>query len=316
MCEGTVEERIAQLIDDKQALADVVVGQGEAWLTELTTAQLQDLVRLDAVGAGARCRRATNAADAATGEHGPSRASAPSPGRLPATLLRALCAELADPARYRRAKDYARDGAVIDLDVRPGAVVGEVLGSRRDAVPGDARGRSRRRRRHGAPARVMLIPERTELAVACTCPDADSGAMCKHALALLLVLADEVSIEPELLARWRSAGRLGADRRRAAPRSGGDRATHATRPGRDRGGGRSPAPVRVDVLAQLLASPTPIGDLGPMAPLAPEALLTPPARADAMSVGARSRPRRRRGHGPPRRPDRPRRAQARFRSRQ
>ncbi len=55
VCEGTVEERIAQLIDDKQALADVVVGQGEAWLTELTTSQLQDLVRLDAgaaLGAG------------------------------------------------------------------------------------------------------------------------------------------------------------------------------------------------------------------------------------------------------------------------
>ena len=60
VCEGTVEERIAQLIDDKQALADVVVGQGEAWLTELTTAQLQDLVRLDAVAAlGAGDRRTT-----------------------------------------------------------------------------------------------------------------------------------------------------------------------------------------------------------------------------------------------------------------
>jgi SNF2 family DNA or RNA helicase len=47
VCEGTIEERIAQLIDDKQALADVVVGAGEAWLSELTTAQLQELVRLD-----------------------------------------------------------------------------------------------------------------------------------------------------------------------------------------------------------------------------------------------------------------------------
>ena len=55
VCEGTVEERIAQLIDDKQALADVVVGQGETWLSELTTSQLQELVRLDvaaAVGSG------------------------------------------------------------------------------------------------------------------------------------------------------------------------------------------------------------------------------------------------------------------------
>jgi SNF2 family DNA or RNA helicase len=48
VCEGTVEERIAKLIDDKQALADLVVGHGEAWLSELSTSQLGELVRLDA----------------------------------------------------------------------------------------------------------------------------------------------------------------------------------------------------------------------------------------------------------------------------
>jgi len=47
VCEGTVEERIDKLITDKQALADVVVGQGESWLSELSTADLQALVRLD-----------------------------------------------------------------------------------------------------------------------------------------------------------------------------------------------------------------------------------------------------------------------------
>jgi superfamily II DNA or RNA helicase len=47
VCEGTVEERIAKLIDDKQALADLVVGHGEAWLSELSTAELRELVRLD-----------------------------------------------------------------------------------------------------------------------------------------------------------------------------------------------------------------------------------------------------------------------------
>jgi SNF2 family DNA or RNA helicase len=47
VCEGTVEERIATLIDEKQALADLVVGQGEAWLSELSTAELRALVRLD-----------------------------------------------------------------------------------------------------------------------------------------------------------------------------------------------------------------------------------------------------------------------------
>ncbi len=56
VCEGTVEERIAKMIDDKQALADLVVGHGEAWLSELSTSELRELVRLDASalsGAGA-----------------------------------------------------------------------------------------------------------------------------------------------------------------------------------------------------------------------------------------------------------------------
>jgi hypothetical protein len=51
VCEGTVEERIAALIDEKRALADSVVGSGEAWLSELSTADLRELVRLDP-GAG------------------------------------------------------------------------------------------------------------------------------------------------------------------------------------------------------------------------------------------------------------------------
>ena len=50
VCEGTVEERIDKLITDKQALADVVVGQGESWLSELSTSELRDLVRLDVGG--------------------------------------------------------------------------------------------------------------------------------------------------------------------------------------------------------------------------------------------------------------------------
>jgi hypothetical protein len=48
VCEGTVEERIAELIDKKRALADAVVGSGESWLSELSTAELRDLVRLEA----------------------------------------------------------------------------------------------------------------------------------------------------------------------------------------------------------------------------------------------------------------------------
>jgi SNF2 family DNA or RNA helicase len=43
---GTVEERIAALLEDKRALADAVVGSGEAWISDLSDAQLRDLVSL------------------------------------------------------------------------------------------------------------------------------------------------------------------------------------------------------------------------------------------------------------------------------
>lgn len=48
VCQGTVEERVAQLIDDKRALANAVVGTGgEQWLSELSTDELRGLVTLD-----------------------------------------------------------------------------------------------------------------------------------------------------------------------------------------------------------------------------------------------------------------------------
>jgi SNF2 family DNA or RNA helicase len=46
VCQGTVEERIGQVIDDKRAIADAVIGTGEAWLTELSTDDLANLVVL------------------------------------------------------------------------------------------------------------------------------------------------------------------------------------------------------------------------------------------------------------------------------
>jgi SNF2 family DNA or RNA helicase len=45
---GTLEERIADVLEDKRALADAVVGSGETWLTELDDADLRDLVTLSA----------------------------------------------------------------------------------------------------------------------------------------------------------------------------------------------------------------------------------------------------------------------------
>ncbi|MCX5212129.1 DEAD/DEAH box helicase [Kitasatospora sp. NBC_00240] len=52
VCVGTVEERIAEMIESKRALAEAVVGAGEHWLTELPADELRALVALsaDAVG--------------------------------------------------------------------------------------------------------------------------------------------------------------------------------------------------------------------------------------------------------------------------
>jgi non-specific serine/threonine protein kinase len=46
VCEGTLEERIAELIDSKRELASAVLGTGEQWLTELSTEDLRALVSL------------------------------------------------------------------------------------------------------------------------------------------------------------------------------------------------------------------------------------------------------------------------------
>jgi len=124
------------------------------------------------------------------------------PGRLPAAVLRALAAELSDPGRFGRAKAYARDGAVIDIEVDPGEVTVEIRGSRFEpyqtrvwTAPAD-----------GDATPIELVPDRDELAASCTCPDDApyDGGFCKHALAALLVLADEVTVDPGLLTTWRS----------------------------------------------------------------------------------------------------------------
>jgi SNF2 family DNA or RNA helicase len=49
---GTLEEKIDEMIENKQAVAAQVVGAGEAWLTELSNEQLKDLftLRKEALG--------------------------------------------------------------------------------------------------------------------------------------------------------------------------------------------------------------------------------------------------------------------------
>ena len=48
LCAGTLEEKIDEMIERKKEIAANVVGAGEAWLTELSTAQLKSLFALHA----------------------------------------------------------------------------------------------------------------------------------------------------------------------------------------------------------------------------------------------------------------------------
>lgn len=46
ICQGTLEERIDELIERKKALSEQVVGSGEHWLTEMSNEELQNLIAL------------------------------------------------------------------------------------------------------------------------------------------------------------------------------------------------------------------------------------------------------------------------------
>src|SRR4029077_15274871 len=52
VCAGTLEEKIDEMIEEKKALADLVITDGEGWLTELSTGELRKVFELsgDAVG--------------------------------------------------------------------------------------------------------------------------------------------------------------------------------------------------------------------------------------------------------------------------
>jgi SNF2 family DNA or RNA helicase len=54
ICSGTLEEKIDEMIEQKKEISEKVIGTGEAWLTELSTAKLKDLfaLRKEAIGDG------------------------------------------------------------------------------------------------------------------------------------------------------------------------------------------------------------------------------------------------------------------------
>lgn len=124
------------------------------------------------------------------------------PGRLLATMVKVLAAESSDQSRLARGKRYWADDAVIDIVIGHGAVTAEVQGSRPEPyiVTIEAAGGEG-------------VPSRRELWMRCTCPD-DTGTgtdACKHAVAAMFALGDEIAIDPTLVDRWRSGSRLARD---------------------------------------------------------------------------------------------------------
>lgn len=129
------------------------------------------------------------------------------PGRLPATMVKVLAAEMSDPSRHRKGKQYATDGSILDIIIEPGIVTCEIQGSRSmpyvasiEVLPGSG------------------MPLRRDLTCSCSCPDDDNwgGHACKHVVAALYTLSNEFLIEPELLDVWRdnSDGTHTADKER------------------------------------------------------------------------------------------------------
>jgi hypothetical protein len=117
-----------------------------------------------------------------------------SPGRLPATMIKVLAAELSDQGRLSRGKRYWADHAVTDIVIGHGSVTAQIQGSRATPYVVTIEAKA------GAG-----VPTKRDVWVRCTCPD-DSGngsGACKHAVAALFAMSDEVALEPELIDRWR-----------------------------------------------------------------------------------------------------------------
>jgi hypothetical protein len=122
-------------------------------------------------------------------------------------MVKVLAAEMSDPSRHRKGKQYATDGSILDIIIEPGIVTCEIQGSRSmpyvasiEVLPGSG------------------MPLRRDLTCSCSCPDDDNwgGHACKHVVAALYTLSNEFLIEPELLDVWRdnSDGTHTADKER------------------------------------------------------------------------------------------------------
>jgi hypothetical protein len=183
------------------------------------------------------------------------------PGRLQATMLKVLAAEMSDPGRLARGKRLRAEDAVVDLVIGHGAATAVVQGSRPDPYVVTLLTRAGR-----------SVPARREVTVRCTCPDDDAvgSDACKHAVAALFALADEVSLDLDALARWRQTATFD-DSDDADDSGAADAGSGARRTVRD----RDVAPVVDPLVAELTGLLRP--PAGQRLPTVPELAALDPA---------------------------------------
>jgi hypothetical protein len=187
------------------------------------------------------------------------------PGRLQATMLKVLAAEMSDPGRLARGKRLRAEDAVVDLVIGHGAATAVVQGSRPEPYVVTLLTRAGR-----------SVPARREVTVRCTCPDDDAvgSDACKHGVAALFALADEVSLDIDVLARWRQTDTFddAADAADSGDSGDGDPSSRRTARGADE-------PARPAVVDPLVAELTPLlrPPDGQRLPTVPELTLLDPA---------------------------------------
>jgi uncharacterized Zn finger protein len=151
-----------------------------------------------------------------------------------------LAAELSDQGRLSRGKRYWAEAAVVDIVVGHGAVTAVIQGSRPDPYVATIEA-----------TEGTGVPSKREVWITCTCPDDGvETEACKHAVAALFALSDEVAIDPALIERWRS----GSARRRPPATPGLAEVVPLRRPQPETdASAAAPAPTIRDPLADELA---------------------------------------------------------------
>lgn len=131
-------------------------------------------------------------------------------GKLAATMLGVGVAQRADAQRFGRGRTYQRQGAVVELVVEPGCVRAVVQGGRSEpyvvevlspVLGAAAAARAARLAPTSAQRYSALVPDAGDLRFSCSCPDWDDP--CKHAIAAIVELGEQVARDPRVLERWR-----------------------------------------------------------------------------------------------------------------